>query len=303
MVRSIKRKNKKKGSFLKVAAIQMEPKLGRKKQNIEKSCNLIDIAVSKGANLVVLPELCNTGFVFNNREEVIKLAETIPRGPTIEAWAAKAKEKNLFIVGGIAEVSGEKFFNSSVLIGPKGYIGTYRKLHNWFEEKLFFEPGNLGYPVFELPFGRLGMLICYDMWFPEGFRILMEQGADIVCIPTNWVPFPSKIRTCDESGRCMVHYIAMANAHVNAMYVICADRVGIERDQRFLGGSIIIGPSGWSLAGPASSEKEEILVADISVVESRRAKKWNDLNDIIRDRRTDIYDIMLGYTISPRIFW
>ncbi|MCK5617310.1 nitrilase family protein [Candidatus Pacearchaeota archaeon] len=298
MVRSIKRKkNKKKGSFLKVAAIQMETKFGRKKQNIEKSCNLIDIAASKGVNLVVLPELCNTGYVFNNREEVMKLAEKIPGGPTIEAWTAKAKENNLFIVGGIAEALGKKFFNSSVLIGPKGYIGTYRKLHNWFEEKLYFEPGNLGYPVFELPFGRLGMLICYDMWFPEGFRILMEQGADIVCISTDWIPFPGKIRTWDESGRYMAHYIAMANAHVNAMYVICADRVGIERNQRFLGGSIIIDPSGWPLAGPASPEKEEILVAGINLFDSRRAKRWNNLNNIIRDRRTDIYDTMLGYKV------
>ena len=83
-------------------------------------------------------------------------------------------------------------YNSSVVIGPQGHLGTFRKVHLWNEENLYFEPGDVGYPVFKTPLGRIGTFICYDCWFPESFRLCALQGADIVCVPTNWVPIPGQ---------------------------------------------------------------------------------------------------------------
>lgn len=152
--------------------------------------------------------------------------------------------------------------------------------------------------MFDLPFGRLGVLICYDLWFPEATRILTLQGADIICNPTNWVPSSKPIY--DEAERCMANYLAIASAHSNAVYIVCADRVGTERGQPFEGRSIIVGPSGLTLAGPASKDKEEVIFAEANVVDSRRLKTRSLMNDIFRDRRVDVYDKMLGYPQTSR---
>ncbi len=115
------------------------------------------------------------------------MAEEVPHGPTIDEWLRVANKFNIYIVGGIAERERDCLYDSAALVGPRGHIGTYRKTHLWNEENLWFEPGNLGYPVFNLPFGRVGIRICYDIWFPETTRILAAQGADIICDATNWV--------------------------------------------------------------------------------------------------------------------
>ncbi|UCH37758.1 MAG: hydratase, partial [Candidatus Bathyarchaeota archaeon] len=208
-------------------------------------------------------------------------------------WTKLAHERNIYLVAGIAEKEGEKLYNSAVLIGPKGVIGTYRKLHLWFEEQLFFHPGNLGLPVFHLPFGCLGMHICYDLWFPETSRILALQGADLICSPTNWVPSSNPFY--DEADRCIANYLAIAAAQSNALFLACADRIGIERGQPFEGRSIIIEPSGRTIAGPASKNCEEILVATINMMNSRKLKTTSSMNHRFADRRTDVYGQMLGY--------
>ena len=171
-----------------LAAIQMDVKFGQKDENINNSLRLIQEAAEKGAKLIVLPELCNTGYAFNSRDEVYPLAEKAPEGETIRAWIKTAKDLNVYICGGFVELDEDeiRIFNSSVLVGPEGHIGTYRKLHLWNTEKYFFEPGDTGLPVFNTPIGRIGMLICYDLWFPEAFRIL-KLGADVICCPSNWV--------------------------------------------------------------------------------------------------------------------
>jgi N-carbamoylputrescine amidase len=110
-------------------------------------------------------------------------------------------------------------------------VGTFRKMHLWAAENLFFEPGNLGFPVFKTPFGRIGTFICYDGWFPESYRLCALQGADIVCIPTNWVPIPGQ----DATREAMANILCMAAAHANSMFVAAADRVGVERGQPFIG--------------------------------------------------------------------
>ncbi|WP_256363859.1 nitrilase family protein [Hyphomicrobium sp. 99] len=271
---------------LSIACIQMEPIFGDTARNVERTVHLMDEAADKGAQLVVLPELCNTGYVFNSRAEAFELAETIPSGPTVAAWSATAKNRGLYIVAGIAERAGEKLYNSAVMIGPEGYIGTFRKVHLWGDEHLYFEPGDLGFPVFPTPFGRIGMMICYDQWFPEAYRTCALRGADIVCIPTNWVPIPGQ----DPNREAMANIVAMAAAHTNSIYVAAADRIGTERGQPFIGQSLIVSYTGWPVGGPASSDKEEIVLATVNVSDARKKRRWNDHNQVVRDRRPDQYD-------------
>jgi N-carbamoylputrescine amidase len=178
-------------ALVRIACVQMEPKVGHKEANVAKSVELIERAADHDARLIVLPELANTGYVFDTREEAFALAEEIPGGATTQAWAKVAQQRGLTIVAGIAEREGDVLYNAAAIIGPDGHIGTFRKVHLWNEENLFFEPGNLGFPVFATPIGRIGAMICYDGWFPEAHRLLALQGADLICIPTNWVPIRS----------------------------------------------------------------------------------------------------------------
>lgn len=272
-------------SEIKIACIQMEPHIGEVNNNIQHSVEMIDNAVKKGANFIVLPELCNTGYVFSTREEAFSLAEAVPEGPTTEKWIKIAHDKDIYIVAGITERDGVNLFNSAVFIGPNGFIGKYRKNHLWYEEKLFFEPGNLKYPIFNTKIGKIGILICYDMWFPEGFRYYGSKGVDLVCVATNWVPMPNQ----PEEQMQMADHIAMVNAHCNGFFIACADRVGIERSQPFVGSSIIVNSTGWPVSGPASYEKEEIIMATVDLSESRECKTINKLNNSLTDRRFDIY--------------
>lgn len=287
--------NNNKEATVKVACIQMEPTVGEKDKNIHHSTELIEEAASNGAGLVVLPELCNSGYVFNTREEAFELSEEVPNGPTSQAWCDVANKYNLHIVAGINEREGETLYNSSVVIGPHGYIGTFRKVHLWNEENLFFEPGNLGFPVFKTPIGRIGTFICYDGWFPESYRLCALQGADIICIPTNWVPIPGQ----REGREAMANILVMAASHSNSVFIAAADRIGTERDQPFVGQSIITSYAGWPIGGPASPDKEEIIYADVNLADARRKRNWNEYNQVLRDRRSDVYDEMLGTKVSP----
>jgi N-carbamoylputrescine amidase len=279
---------------VKVACIQMRPAIGKVEANVAHGIGLINRAAELGAKLIVLPELSNTGYMFQSREEAFALSEPVPDGRTVRAWSEIASKHKLHLVAGICERDGAKLFNSAVLVGPGGYIGTFRKVHLWNEENLYFEPGDLGFPVFHTAIGRIGMAICYDGWFPETYRLAALQGADIVCVPTNWVPIPGQ-----APGReAMANILAMAAAHSNSIYIACADRVGTERGQPFEGQSLIVGHTGWPVAGPASRDKEEILVADVALGEARRARNWNAFNQVLRDRRSDLYDEMLGSSIK-----
>ncbi|HJO94799.1 MAG TPA: nitrilase family protein [Victivallales bacterium] len=279
---------------IKIACLQMEPIVGLKERNIDHTLQLIEQASKNGANLVVLPELCNSGYVFESREEAFELSESIPSGETCQQWIKIADKYKVYIVAGICECEANVLYNSSVLIGPEGYIGTFRKVHLWNKENLFFESGNLGFPVFKTKIGRIGMLICYDGWFPESYRLCALQGADIICISTNWVPVPGQ----KENRESMANILTMAAAHVNSVYIAACDRIGTERKQSFIGQSLVVSYTGWPINKPASSDQEEIIYADIDIAESRAKRNWTQFNQPLRDRRTDIYDKMLGSDIS-----
>lgn len=285
-------------SLVKIACIQFEPRVGDKEGNVARSVRLVHQAADQGARLCVMPELCNSGYVFNTRAEAYELAEEIPNGPTTQTWMEVARDRHVFVAAGVAERADGRLYNAAVLVGPSGYVGKYRKMHLWYEEKLFFEPGDLGFPVFTTPLGCVGMCICYDIWFPESLRLLAVQGADIVCVPTNWVPIPGQA----NGEKPMAVYLCMTAAHCNAVYVAAADRVGTERQQPFLGHSVIVSPAGWPVAGPASGEEEQTIYAECNLVEARRMKTLNDLNVLTRDRRTDFYEATLGTGLKPHAF-
>ena len=270
---------------LRVACVQMCPNVGEKTTNLAKSEKAIREAAATGARLVVLPELANSGYMFRTRDEAFELSEPVPNGETSELWGNLANSLGITIVAGICEREGSALYNSAVTVGPNGYIGTYRKVHLWGNEALFFEPGNLGFPVFTTDLGRIASFICYDCWFAEVFRCCALKGADILCVPTNWVPIPGQ-----RDGReAMANIIVMAAAHTNSVFVAAADRIGTERGQPFIGQSVIVSYTGWPIGGPASKDGEEIIYADINLSDARKKRTWNEFNHILRDRRPEIY--------------
>lgn len=293
--------NKKAVSPIRVAVVQCDPQCGteHRERNQQLCLSLALDAVKGGANLIVLPELSSTGYTFETREQAFEHAESIPDGPSVQKWMGFAREHNVYLAAGLVEQAGMKLFDSAVLVGPDGFIGSYRKAHLWNQEKLWFSPGDLGFPVFETPIGRIGLLICWDIWFPEVPRLLSQQGADIICSLNNWVWTPPPL--FDEAGRCMATYLTMTAAHVNNVFIAAANRVGTDRGERFLGCSLIAGTNGWPLGPVADAEQETIIYADIDLSSTRSAPIWNDLNDLHRDRRCDVYGSMLGYTVHPQL--
>ena len=216
---------------MRIAVGQFEPRVGEKDANVARTLELIDEAAGRGAELLVLPELCNSGYVFTSRDEAESLAEPVPDGGTVVAWLERCRAHGLVLVAGVAERDGGALYNSAVVVGPDGHIGTFRKLHLWNEENRWFVKGNRGVPVFDTPVGRIATIICYDGWFPECYRLAALGGADLVCIPTNWVPIPGQ-----ADGRpAMATILCQAAAHSNSIVVAAADRIGVERGQRFIG--------------------------------------------------------------------
>ena len=286
-------------SAVRVAVVQFDPQVGiqHSQTNLEHSLELAREAAMNGANLIVLPELANTGYLFGTRQEAFLHAELIPEGPSMQAWLDFARKHQVYLAAGLAERDGVQLFDSAVLVGPGGFIGKYRKAHLWNREKLWFTPGNLGFPVFDTPIGRIGLLICWDIWFPEVPRLLSLQGADIICSLNNWIWTPPPL--FDDSGKCMASYLTMTAAHANNVFIAAANRIGEEQGERYLGCSLITGTNGWPIGKVASADEQTILYADIDLTSARSAPIWNSLNDLHRDRRVDVYESMLGYTDHP----
>lgn len=274
--------------MLNVTSVQFTPVMGDVESNVDSIVKLIRLAGDHESSLAVFPELATTGYMFESSQEALRVAEEVPTGPTTTRIADMCAETGVHVVFGIAEREGDKLFNSGALVGPDGHIGTYRKVHLWDQENTIFSPGDGGLPVFETDLGRVGILICYDLWFPEAVRTLALRGAQILCLPTNWVPLPTGN---GANGEAMANVLCMSSAHSNSLPVIAADRCGIERGQEFLGRSTITSHTGWLLAGPASSEADTVLHAAIDLEEAARARTWNEFNDPIANRRPDVYSL------------
>ncbi len=262
---------------MKVAYVQMEPAFLKPEKNYSRAEKLVKEAAEKGAKLAVLPELFDTGYNFENREEVEAVASQIPDGPTTEFLIELAKELDIFIVAGTAEKDEKgRLYNSAVLVGPMGmgYIGKYRKIHLFYREKLFFQPGDLGFHVFNIGIAKVGLMICFDWFFPESARTLALKGAEIIAHPSNLVmpyaPRAMPIRALE-----------------NRVYTITANRIGEERGLKFIGKSTIASPKAEVLA-LGSEDQEEIAVVNVDL-ELAREKRINEMNDILKDRRPKHY--------------
>ncbi|MBO4209201.1 hydratase [Micromonospora echinofusca] len=276
-----------------LAGVQFEPVFGDLDANIARTTSWIRRAADRGARLVVLPEAASAGYVFADRAEAARYAQPVPDGPTVAAWARLAAERDLWVVGGITERDGEGVYNSAVLVGPTGLVGTFRKAHLWNDEKNIYHPNREGFPVFDTPLGRIGIGICYDAWFPETFRSAALQGADLVVLPSNWVPVPGQ----SEAAPAMANMMCMTGAHSNQCYVAGVSRIGVERGQPFIGRSVLVGPDGWPLAGPASPDREELVLAEVDLIGSRALRWHNPFNQPLADRRRDLY-VLDGPVVS-----
>ena len=268
-----------------VACCQIAPEVGHKKANLDKTAEFIVRAARVGAHVIKLPELCSSGYVFESTTEASSLADAYVDGETTSLWVNLARDLGVYIVGGFAEKSPGELFNAAAVIGPQGRIGLFRKVYLWGDENLFFPAGDLGFSVFSTEYGTIGVSICYDGWFPEFYRTCALKGAELVCVPTNWVPIQGQ----DAKREAMANILTMASAHANAIYIAAADRVGVERGQLFIGQSLITGYSDWPVGGPASSTEEEIILANLDFASARRARRCNDFNQVLCDRRHDAY--------------
>ncbi len=260
---------------MKLAIVQTNPTFGEVQKNINEAVTLMR---GVSADFFVLPELFNTGYNFTSKEELDRLAEPI-EGTTFSVLASLAHQKQCYIVYGFAEADGDIFFNSSALIGPKGLIGIYRKVHLYYRENIFFKRGNLGFPIFDTEFGKVGMMICFDWLFPEAMRTLALKGAQLVAHPSNLV-----LPHCPDAmvTRCLE----------NKVFSATANRIGTEdrggHKFSFIGKSEIVTPKGEILTR-LSNDASGISVVEINLDEALN-KRLNEYNDVFEDRDEEGYN-------------
>ena len=204
---------------VRIAVAQYEPRVGEVEENLTRAVGWAVQAATEGAGLIVLPELASSGYVFSDEDEAARTAEDPDDGRTVRALREVCATHGCHIVAGINERDGDCRHNSAVLIGPSGRLATYRKLHLYNDEQSWFKPGD-GLPVVDLPFGRIGIIICFDLWFPEAARALALAGADIIAVPTNWVA-SFKRTVYDDRGYCQGDYVAMVTAAQNGVVMAC----------------------------------------------------------------------------------
>ena len=258
-----------------VGFFQTSPLLGKKDENVERAISSIRGAK---ADLLVLPELFNSGYLFESVEELKRSAESIPEGPTFLKMADLAAQENVNLVFGMAEKEGDRFFNSSVLVTPRGDYCVYRKLHLFDREKLWFSPGDKELKVFDIGGAKVGMMICFDWIFPETARILALKGAEIICHPSNLI-----LQYCQSAmiTRCIE----------NRVFAITANRTGTEEKGgvklSFTGYSQVVDPKG-NILTKANECEEGVWTVKIDPGLARD-KKVTPHNDLLKDRRTEFY--------------
>jgi 5-aminopentanamidase len=270
---------------IKIAGVQMEPKIREKSRNLDKCLNNIQSEATKGAQLIVFPEACLTGYIFHDLKEAAAEAETVP-GPSTDRIIETCRRLNVLSVFGLIEEEQDKYYNSSVIVGPKGLIGKYRKLHLPFVGMdRFLNHGNLPLQVFDTDIGKIGLGICYDLEFPEHGRILSILGAEIVVVITNW---PQGVEFAPEH---LIH----ARVIENRVYYMAINRVGEERGVKFFGLSKILDPSNKILA-EGKPYQEDTLRTEVTPVLARRkhivTKAGEIETDWSRDRRPELYGII-----------
>jgi predicted amidohydrolase len=257
---------------LNVALLQFRPELAETAKNLEKVRLMLENV--QDADLVVIPELANSGYNFRSPAEAVETSETIKDGDFSAMLIEDAKKKNRYIVSGVNERDGDRLYNTALLAGPGGYIGKYRKIHLFVDEKDFFEAGDLGLPVFDLDGFKLGIQICFDYLFADAWRILAQKGANLVCHPSNLIT--------ENAYRALP-----GQALMNRIFIATANRTGTEGELTFCGQSIIFAPDGSTLL-KTPREGEHIAQCEIDITLSHD-KMITRRNHVFEDRRTDLY--------------
>jgi 5-aminopentanamidase len=288
-----------------VACCQLAPVLGDPAANRELAAAAVAGAAAQGASVVVLPELISSGYVFESQAEARASAEAAD-GETVSCWARLAADHGIVIVGGFCETAAGEVFNSAALVDPDGLRSVYRKAHLWDNERRWFSPGSAAPPVTPTRFGRIAMMICYDLEFPEWVRLPALDGAQLLCAPTNWPAFP---RPAGERPAEVVK--VQADAAVNRMFIAACDRTGEERGVGWVGGSVIVDADGWPLAatpqaaGPTATSPGRPADAPITITARCRLgdaldKTTGPMNDVHADRRPELYRRVGGETIPEQ---
>jgi predicted amidohydrolase len=275
-----------------VAVAQIEPRLGELDRNRELCLARLEEAAAQGCELLVLPECASSGYMFASAEEALPFAEEIP-GPFTTALQDACRRLGVHCVSGVLEREDDSLRNTAVLVGPEGLIGCYRKTHLPFLGVDRFARAGDEAPVFDTSIGRIGIEICYDLRFPELTRALALRGAEIVAHPTNW----------PLAARSNADVLTRARAHENRIFLLTANRTGVERDGEFCGWSQICDVRGDRLV-QAGEKGEALLVSEIDVAEARE-------KDIIPipgeyemylfgDRRPELYGALVEEALSAR---
>lgn len=268
------------------------------KSNISRLTDKIRLLAQQGAELIVLQELHN-GLYFCQTEDVniFDLGETIP-GPSTEHFGALAKELNIVLVLSLFEKrTAGLYHNTAVVIERDGSIaGKYRKMHipddPAYYEKFYFTPGDLGFEPIQTSVGRLGVLVCWDQWYPEAARLMALRGAEVLIYPTaiGWESSDEKTEQTRQSDAWQL--VQRGHAVANGLPVITVNRVGHEEDPsgqtngiQFWGRSFVVGPQGELLLELGQSE--EMTIVDVDLVRSERVRRWWPF---LRDRRIDAFE-------------
>lgn len=260
---------------MRAALIQMDCRLLQPEANRERAGRFMEAV---HADLYLLPELFTSGYTFARQEEVEQVAEAADSGPTLEwAWTF-AQRRNAWVVYGFPEKDEHGVYNSASVVGPDGRVGTYRKIHLFNREKLFFSPGTEPPLVWELPFGRIGLMICFDWYFPEVSRSLALRGAQLILQPANLV-----LPHCPQA--------MITRAIENRVFTLTCDRVGVEQNgevtNRFIGSSQMVSPQGELLCRLGTEQEETVLIE--LAPERATYKSINEFNDLFKDRRPELY--------------
>jgi len=265
-----------------IALAQIPSKAGDKEHNIKEMKKKIKQAKKQDANLVIFPELALTGYVC--RDLVYELAEPVPTGQSIGEISDMAKAENVYVIFGIIEKSAKAegvLQNTAILIGPAGFIGKYQKMHlpthSVFEEKRYFRPGYQA-PVYETKIGKLGMIICYDIYFPEIPRLMRLKGAQLIAC----------ISASPSTRRQFFEILTAARAIENTVFLAFTNLVGIEDGLQFWGGSRLIAPSG-SIITQAKYDEEDLTIAKINYSDMKRVEAFVP---ILRDLRPELFNAL-----------
>lgn len=264
-----------------------------KAENLRKAADKVREAAAKGANIVCLQELFTSLYFCDVEDyENFKLAEPIP-GPSTDVLCAVAKETGVVVIASLFEKRAEGLYhNTTAVIDADGtYLGKYRKMHipddPAYYEKFYFTPGDLGYKVFKTKFATIGVLICWDQWYPEAARITSLMGAEVLFFPTaiGWATSQDEATNIEQYNAWQT--MQRSHAVANGVHVVSVNRVGFEQDgaMKFWGGSFISNPFG-TIMYQASHENEEVHVQELDTAASDRYRThW----PFLRDRRIDSY--------------